>query len=204
MAQEKPAGQHLVANEIIVKFSGHSRGGELAARALTEQNSSDAALAEYVRSISSELHVPLEIKRFGSGGNVILAVPTTDLLENLTTKLRGLSSVADAHVVSDRNGVISSIELDFKESSRESEILARGANKNAVSNTGIEAITEKLGRDLAVPLTARVTSPRRLVVAPDLERLILDLTTKLKSRADVEYAQPNFVRRLAKENSGVQ
>jgi hypothetical protein len=203
-AQDKLSGQYFVSSEIIVKFSGSGKGAELAARALTEGNPSDARLGSYVKTISSEVGVPLEVKRFGSGGNVILAIRLAELAENLSKRFRDIPDVEDAHMVSEKNVSISAIEISFKQNCREAEILAQPAQEGAESRVELEAITKKLEQDGGVPLTARVVSPRHLLVTLDLQKLTVDLATRLKKRSDVEYAQPNFVRRLTNGNSGVQ
>lgn len=192
-AQDKPTGQRFASNEIVVKFSGTSKGAELAANALVEGNPSDAALGGYVKAISSELGVPLEVKRFGSGGNVILAVRTSELVDDLAKRFRTIPDVEDARIVSEKIASTSSIELDFRENSRETEVLARAAGKGPESSAGVDAITGRLEQDYRVPLTARVVSSRRLLVTPDLQKLTMDLVMRMKKRADIEYAQPNFV-----------
>lgn len=193
-AQEKPAGQPFSSGEVIVKFSGKSKGAEISARALAEGNPSDAELISYIRSVSSEVGVPLEVKRFGSGGNVIIAVRQPELVANLVKRLRDNPSVEDAHVVSQQSASVPTIEATFKEDAPEAEALTRAAKMGAESNTDVHAITEKLEQDCRVALTGRVGSPHQLLLTPDLQRLMLVLAARLSKRPDVEYAQPNFIR----------
>jgi hypothetical protein len=194
-AQEKPLGQHFSPGEIIVKFSGKSKGAELSARALAEGNASDAELGSYIQSVSSEVGVPLEVKRFGSGGNVIVAVQQPELVANLLKRLRGNPSIEYAHVVSQENASVPTIEVTFKQDAPEAEALAHAAGAGPASSAEVQSITEKLEQYCRVALIARVGSPRQFLLTPDLQRLTLDLAARLSKRPDVEYAQPNFIRR---------
>lgn len=195
-AQEKPAGQQFLSGEVIIKFSGKSKGAKLSARALVEGNPSEADLSSYIQSISREVGVPLEVKRFGSGGNVIVAVRMPKVVANILKRLGDNPSVEDAHVVTEQSTSVPTIEVHFKETSPEARVLARAAKKGAESSTEVQALSEKLEQGCRVALSARVVSPRQLLLTPDLQRLTLDLAARLSKRADVEYAQPNFIRRL--------
>lgn len=193
-AQEKPVEQHFLSGEIIVKFSAKSRGAGLSARALAEGNPSSAELSSYIQSVSSEVGVPLEVKRFGSGGNVIVGVLQPELFASLLGRLRDNSSVENARVVSQQSASVPTIEVTFKQNAPEVEALARAAGTGAESSAEVQSITEKLEQYCRVALIARVGSPRQLLLTPDLQRLTRDLATRLSKRPDVEYAQPNFIR----------
>ncbi len=203
-AQEKPAGQDFSWGEIIVKFSAKSRGAGLSARALAEGHPSDAELSSYIRSVSSEVGVPLEVKRFGSGGNVIVAVRQPELVANLLKRLLDNPSVENAHVVSQQSASILTIDVTFKQDTPEAEALAQAAETNAGSSAQIQAMTEKLEQYCRVALTARVGSAHQFLLTPDLQRLTLDLAAQLSKRPDVEYAQPNFIRRPTSATSESQ
>lgn len=194
-AQEKPAGQRFWPGEVIVKFSGKSKGAALSARALAEGNPSNAELSSYFQSVSSEVGVPLEVKRFSSGSNVIVAVRKPELVANLLKRLQDNPSVEDAHVVSQQSASVPTIAVNFKEDAPEAKALARAAKIGVESSTEVQAITEKLEQECRVALSARVGSPHQFLLTPDLQRLTLELAARLSQRPDVEYAQPNFIRR---------
>ena len=203
-AQEKPAAQNFSSGEVIVKFSGKSKGAALAARALSEGDLSDAELSSYIQSVSSEVGVPLKVTRFGSGGNVIVAVRQPELVAGLLKRLRDNPSVEDGRVVAEQNASLASIEVIFKEGSPEADVLVGAAKKGGESSTAIQSITEKLEQNCRLPLDARAVSPRQLLLTVDLHRLTVDLAARLSKRADVEYAQPNFIRRPTNATSEFQ
>jgi hypothetical protein len=203
-AQEKPAGQNFSSGEVIIKFSGRGKAAELSARAVAEGNPSDEGLSSYIKSVSSEVGVPLEVKRFGSGGNVIVAVREPELVANLLKRLRDNPSIESAHVISQQRASVATVEVNFREGTPGADALARAADANAGSSDEVQAITEKLEQYCRVPLTARVGSPRQFLLTPDLQRLTLDLAARLSKRPDVEYAQPNFIRRPTSANSEFQ
>ncbi len=194
-AQEKPAGQQFSSGEVIVKFSDKGKGSALSARALAEGNPSDAELTSYIQSVSSEVGVPLEVKRFGSAGNMIVAVRQPELVGTLLKRLQDNPSVENAHVVTQQSASVPTINVTFKPDAPEAEALARAAETSAGSSPQIQAMTEKLEQYCRVALIAHVVSPRQLLLTPDLQRLTLALATRLSKRPDVEYAQPNFIRR---------
>ena len=193
-AQEKPAGQQFSSGEVIVKFSGKGKGSALSARALAEGNPSGAELSSYIQSVSLEVGVPLEVKRFGSGGNVIVAVRQSELVANLLKRLQDNPSLENANVVPQPSVSVPAIDVTFKTDAPEAEALARAAETGTGSSAQIQAMTEKLERYCRVALTARVGPPRHLLLTPDLQRLTVDLAARLSKRPDVEYAQPNFIR----------
>jgi hypothetical protein len=203
-AQPRPSGQHFMSGEVIVRFSAKSKGSDLSARALAEGNPSDAALSSYIQSVSSDVGVTLEVKRFGSGGNVILGIRHAELVANLLKRFRRIASVENAHSFVEQSASASSVEVVFKENSPECEVLAQAAKKGTEPSAQVDAITKKLEQDSMVALTARVVSPSHLLVTPDWQRLTIDLAKRLAKRADVEYAQPNFIRRATSGNSDFQ
>ncbi len=195
-AQEKGGEQYFLPGQVIIKFSEKSKGAVLSARALAEGNASDAKFSSYIQSVSREIGIPLEVKRFGSGGNVIVAVRQPELAADLLKRLRENDSVEDARIVPEQSTSVPSIEVDLKENSAGAKALAQAAKKGVEPSAEVQAIAEKLEQDSHVALTARVVSPRQLLLTPDLKRLTLDLAARLSKRADVKYAQPNFVRRV--------
>jgi hypothetical protein len=164
-------------------------------RALAEGNAADANLSSYIQSLSEEVGVPLEVKRFGSGGNVIVAVRESELVANLLKRLGSNPNVESVQIASQEGRPPSTIEVKFKEDTPEAKEVARAAKIPTESSAEIRAITEKLEQSCRVPLTARAMFPNRLLVIPDPQRMTLDLAARLAKLADVEYAQPNFIRR---------
>ncbi len=135
---------------------------------------------------------------------MILAVRQVELAADLSQRLRSISSVEDTHLVSEKSAAASTIRISFKENSREAETLAQAAQKGVQSSADVEAIAAKLEQECRVPLNARASSSRQLLVIPDLQRLTLEVAAGLRKRTDVEYAQPNFIRYRMTGNSNVQ
>ncbi len=194
-AQEKPATQLFAPGEVIVKFSGKSEAGRISARALAEGTPSDAALTSYIQVLSKEVGIPLEVKQFGAGGNLVVAVRRPELIAILLKRLRETIDVKETRVVSGKNPTAPAVEVDFVQGSPETEVLAQASSETGASRPEVQAIIEKLEHACGFALTSRIVSRSQILVTPDLRALTLDLAARLSKRTDVEYAQPNFIRR---------
>jgi hypothetical protein len=194
-AQEKSAAQLFAPGEIIVKFSGKSEGGQISARAIAEGTPSDAALTSYIQVLSKEVGVPLEVKQLGSGGSLVVAVRRPELIAILLKRLRETTDVKETRVVSGNDPTAPAVEVDFVQGSPETEVLAQESSETGAPGPQAQAITERLKHACGLALTSRIVSRSQIVVTPDLRALTLDLAARLSKRTDVEYAQPNFIRR---------
>ena len=194
-AQEKAAAQLFAPGEIIVKFSGKSEAGQISARALAEGTPSDASLTTYIQVLSKEIGIPLEVKQFGSGGNLVVAVRRPELIAILLKRLRETTDVKETRVVSGNDPTAPAVEVDFVQGSPETEVLAQGSSETGASSPEVQSLTKRLEHACGLALTSRIVSRSQILVTPDLRALTLDLAARLSKRTDVEYAQPNFIRR---------
>lgn len=200
VAQEKHPGVYFSPGEIVIKFAGGSRGAELSTRALADQKPSDAELSAYIESISSEVHVPLKVERFGSGGSLVLSVQQPALAADLVRQLGEASNVVGVHMIVEQSQP--AIQVEFQQNSWQQQVLARAEKGGAEAGAQVDKVTRKLEDNCGVPLASRVVSANKLQVTPDIQKLTVDLAARLSKRRDVEYAQPNFIRRPTGATNG--
>jgi len=195
-AQEKSAPPPFVPGEVIVKFSAKSKASESSA-AKAGSNEPGPALVSYVHSLSSELGVPVQAKRLGSGGTVILAIDQSGLLSLWAERLRVDSAVKEVRVMPsglpDRP-IRPAIQVQFVEGSAEEKLVGKLAADRKQTSSELEAIKDKFEKRLGCPLTVSVSDATWIQVVPDFNSITQDLAKQLAKRPDVEYAQPNFMR----------
>jgi len=190
-AQTGPPG----VPEVIVKFSSKSKAAKPLARAAAEGNLSDPELKSYVDSLGQKVGIPLELKQFGSGGNVVLAIRQNELAADLAKRVRTLPSVKSASpaAAQGRNGP--SVIVEFAPESEDSRTLAQAAASGRDPSPDLRPTVEKLRQESGIPLSAQIKSPSRMQLTLDWGALTSDLAKRLSACPDVEYAQPNFTRR---------
>src|ERR1700736_212614 len=78
-AQERQTSNSFVPGDVVIKFVPKTK---IADSVEPKPGSGDPTepLMDYVHSISAELGVPLQVKRLGSGGIIILTINRTQLL----------------------------------------------------------------------------------------------------------------------------
>lgn len=194
-AQQKAAGPPFAAGEVIVKFAPNSKAADVVASASTQNSVTAPELISYVESLSKTVGIPFAIERFASGGNVVVAIRRPDLLNPILNRLQATPGVKQACIVSAEARTAPSIEVEFAPGTREADILARLSKRGTESGLELHVISQQLERECGCALNARVLSPSKVLLTPDLNALTLELATRLARRADVAYAQPNFVRR---------
>ena len=191
-SQEKPASPPMVPGEVIVKFTTKSQGAELVARAAAKGALPDAELNKHVQSLAKKVEIPLAVKQLGSGGNVILTVEQTDLLVTLAQKLKARPNVEQANVTPLGGETVQAIEVRFVPGSLEANALAQ----IRISGYDLRSIIVPLERDYSLKLNGQISNAGFLLLKLDLNALTIDLSRRLAEQPDVEYAQPNFVRRI--------
>ena len=192
-SQEKPQPPRVTSGEVVVKFSPETRAGELTARAATSNSVSDPEVSSYIDALSKDLGVPLEIKRFGSGGNVIVAIRESELANLLVKKLEKEPCIKHARVV---HGVDSSGTPAV-----EADLIPCGSKKSTSSHEhgsdgrDSRAITDRLEEELGSTVRISELAKNRILLTPSMTELTEDVAARLNQREDVAYAQPNFIRR---------
>lgn len=198
-AQEKPLALPFVPGEVVVKFSPTSKAGALVAAASASRGQPNAPLASYVDSLAREVRIPIGVKRLGSGGMLIVAIQRADLVARLLERLRANPHVKEAGALSAAAttplAAQAVVQVEFAERSPEAEAVAKIAASGRESGSEMDPFVKRLEHESGIPLTARVTSPRQVLLSIDLSALTLGLAARLRKCADVEYAQPNFLRR---------
>lgn len=190
-AQEKAPSRPFAAGEVIVKFSAGSPVGAQIERAAPDSEEPGEAIRAAVRGLSKELGVALEPKRLGSGGTLLLSIRTTDLPQTIAERLRRQRSVKDAQAVPTPPGAVL---VELASGSSDAAIWATAASGDRT--TAARSIATRLEELIGLPLTGRADEAGRLIVTAEMPRYTLQLVERLNQRADVEYAQPNYIARL--------
>lgn len=190
-AQEKIPARPFAAGEVIVKFSAVSPVGAQIERAASESDEPGEAIRAAVRGLSTELGIGLEPKRLGSGGTLLLSIRTTDLPQTIAARLRRQRSVKDAQAVPKTPGAV---VVELASGSPDAATWATTASGDRT--TAARTIATRLESLIGLPLTGRADDAGRLILTPEMSRYTLQLVERLRERADVEYAQPNYLDRL--------
>jgi hypothetical protein len=196
-AQEKPDLPPFVPGEIILRFASKSKAAELVASASARSNQPNASLSAYIESLAQETGIPFQIKQLGSGGNLIIAIQQNTLIANLLNHVRRNPNVKEAKSLSRQVAPLANqalVQIDFLPNSCEAEVLAKIEASGRKTSSELDLIIEKVQRESGISLKAQVASSRALLMTLDLNTLTINLATRLAKLADVEFAQPNFVR----------
>ncbi len=171
-----PGEPAIVPGEVIVAFRKGTEPEGIAARAAAGDPAGRERLEAYLAATCREVGIPARMKRLASGGDVLLAIDFAELTARLVSRLRDDPRVARATPMpGEKRGPPGPVEVrvDFKDGSKE--------------------VTDRVARDLGVPLSSRVTAEQQFLVAVDAEAGTRELVERLRRRPDVAYVQPNFV-----------
>lgn len=186
-----PADQEpLAAGQMLVKFAAGGAADIEIARLLTHGETGSAALDAYVQTLAAALDVPLFVRGITAGGEVILEIERSAVLEQAAGRLREAPGVK--HVAIDRVGGAQRYWRDrlVIEPVPGSD-LAQGAQADAAGTYVQNLLATRLShRHYAV---AARPAPPAIELRIDLQATTLNVINTLKSRAGIEYAQPNFV-----------
>lgn len=163
-ARSRPA---FVPGEAIVKLRGETTGAE-------------ARLSALARAVG----LPLELKRSGSAGELVVAVDFETVAARLLEQLRKDTRLA--RVTRVKGGSATPAEAI--------EFHCRAVE----AREGDREIVDGLARSAGLPLTGAVGADKDLRLTLDLRALTLELIERLRKRPDVEYAQPNYLARKQK------
>jgi hypothetical protein len=188
--QQPAAPARPGAGEIIVKFSPNSRADAEVVRAATESDVPSAAVESQVSSLGRELGVPLDAKRLGSGGTVIVALQDAELPEAIAKRIRQAKFVQNVRIAAKSEGVPTNIEVELASDSAEASTLKQRTSDDEQS-AAVKSIADKLERASGLPLKGVVDASGRLVLTIEVDAAIDQLVARLNKRPGIQYAQPN-------------
>lgn len=193
-AQDKAAPPSFVPGEVVVKFRSDSKPAGLV-NPKEETSEPTEALVSYLHSLSSELGIPIEPRRLGSGGSLLLSINQAELLARWSKRVRALETVKDVRLLlTEGPPAQPSLQVEFAKGSPEEKVLSQLAASGKETGPELQSINARLSHELGVPLMTTVSPFGRLQIRPDNRALTLDLVERLKKRNEIEYAQPNFTR----------
>lgn len=195
-AQEHGTSSSFVPGEVVVKFLPSTR---IAESVELKPGASEPAeqVLEYVQSVSADMGIPLQVKRLGSGGSIVLTINQSELLERWSKKLRAKENISLIEPQPPEGSPRSSepsLLVGFAKASPEEKILSQAVLNGTDADSAVRPIVESLRKELNAPLVANVEPPGRLQIKPDIKALTLYVVERLKRKAEIEYAQPNFIR----------
>ncbi len=190
-----PADQEpLAAGQMLVKFATGGPADTEIARLMRSGEPGSAELDEYVQALVAILDVPLFVRQITSGRELVLEIERSAVLDRAAAKLREAAGVQQVSIDrasgsqqywDDRLVVVPAPDSDLARAA----LRAKDAGK-------AEAMYELLARQFAHPhyaLQAQAIEAPQIELRIDLQKTTLSVIRSLQARADVEYAQPNFV-----------
>ncbi len=187
-SQELPSHQTPAARELIVKFVPETDGGFKVARAAAQGDKPTDEVSAFVAALGTEVGVPLEAKRLGSGGTVVVEIRS--LSEALAARLKRQSFVKSAQAMPATPNADAAVQVEFVSGSQEASTVSQGGGLE--QRGSIDALIAKLEGMVAMPLSGRVPQAGQLILKPELQKTTAQLVEWIRKRADVEYAQPNY------------
>lgn len=171
-------------DEIIVKFAADQTVNDTIQRAFDDADA-EILLGESVQRLSAELGVPFVYSRFTSGREIVVEIRSGQVYEFIAARIRDSDEVVDTAIEKRAAGGVSSgpdeilVTIDSSKTSGDSDLDA-------------DALAARLVGDQRFPVLCDIRADGRLAVTPDFTHLVTALVKELASRADIEYAQPNY------------
>lgn len=184
--QEAVPSPNAPAREILVTFLESSPAGLDLARADPTSETPSAAIVSHVDSLARDLRVPLAAKRISSGGTVVIAVTTADLLNAIVMRIRQEPFVKNAQSVADTATGGGRVQVELMPGSPEAVTLERQ------TSDALKLVTDKLQRASGLALTGDFDASGRLVLKAELDAIVRQLLATLNKRAGIKHAQANF------------
>lgn len=186
-----PADQEpLAAGQMLVKFAAGGAADSEITRLHASGETGSAALDAYVQTLAAALDVPLFVRGITAGREAILEIERSAVLEQAAGRLREAPGVK--RVAVDRVGGAQRYWRDrlVIEPVPGSD-LAQGAQADAEGTYVQNLLATRLSHRHYV--VAARPAPPEIELRIDLQATTLNVINALKSRAGIEYAQPNFV-----------
>ena len=198
-AKPEAATTQFASGEVIVKFTGGSKAAEIVHQALQDETKSNAQLASHFSGMAQEIGIPFQVKQLTSGGEVVFSVQERDLISKLSEQLKQSRCVAEVRETEFKDKdkgpmrATTGLLVSFRAGSRPAKAVA-GAPANAqLNDPDLQKFIEKLEQKLGFAVAARINEKKEFLMSVDVRAVTLELVKRLANRADVEYAQPNFL-----------
>ncbi len=140
-------------------------------------------------------------KQILSGRRLLVSIDADKLTEWLVEQLRGRENVAAAEVSQqrfkneERMSLPSKVLIEFVPGSPESESIGQKLLSDADA-AGFATLLSDLERDLHLPLKGEAAAQAKLLLQVDFIKLTIVVVDRLKTFAEIESAQPNFLMRI--------
>ncbi len=190
----------FVPGDVILKFMDGSESDVAVTRAGEPGPSNLHSLIPLVHRLQDKTEVPLKPKQILSGRRLLVSVDADKLAERLVEQLRGRENVAAAEVSQqrfkneERVSLPSKVLIEFVPGSPESESVRQKASD--ADAAGFATLLSDLEKDLHLPLKGEAVAQAKLLLQVDFIKLTLAVVDRLKSVAEIESAQPNFLMRI--------
>jgi hypothetical protein len=189
----------FVPGDLIVKFMDGSESDVAVARAGEPGPGGLRSLMPLVHRLQDKAEVPLKPKQLLSGRRILVSIDADKLTEQLVEQLRGRDHVAATEVSrqrlnEERTPLPNKILIEFVPGSPESESVRQKLTD--ADAAGFATLLSDLERDLHLPLKGEVAAQAKLLLQVDFTKLTLAVVDRLKTVAEIESAQPNFLMRI--------
>ena len=184
----------LAAGQLLAKFeSGGAVDGEVARLLASGETRSDA-LDSHIQRLAETLAMPLFVRRITAGRELLLEIERSAMLDTAASRLQGSADVQSVKI--DRLAGTQRYWRDrlLLEPTPGGDLAQAAAL--ADDTEASEQMQDVLAPQLARPnyvIVAQTVSAQQIALHIDLQATTLRLVEALQARADVEYAQPNFV-----------
>lgn len=180
--------------EIIVKFSRDSDTGRRILDMLENDPQELDRLGDLGGALRQSTGFELVPVRITSGRELLLRVPEAPALEKVKQTVTRHPQVSSAALIAiqDENPRLpqSMLLVHFHPSTAESELLGKAYASDAYA-ADVQALTAGICAGSGVPVLGSARAGAVLAIQVDRKALLDELVTRLKSLAEVDYAQPN-------------
>lgn len=190
----------FVPGDVILKFMDGSESDVAVARAGEPGPRDLHSLMPLVHRLQDKTEVPLKPKQILSGRRLLVSIDADKLTERLIEQLRGRENVAAAEVSQqglkneERMSLPNKVLIEFVPGSPQSESVRKKLSD--ADAAGFATLLSDLEKDLRLPLKGEVAAQAKLLLQVDFTTLTLAVIDRLKTVAEIESAQPNFLMRI--------
>ncbi len=189
-----PTGvQPPVAGVVIVKFIADHPIDSKARAVLAGESFDSAAFSRLLEPVSLAVGLPLEATRVTSGGEVLLQLPRTSVLDRLAMHLQGQKDVAKVVEELDLSGnpffSRDRARVSFQTGSPFGNAVSQALGDPSSMPEVANKLADTLLEQTSYPTSATLLPDGRLELTLDWERLTDTLASALRRLDDVDYVQ---------------
>jgi hypothetical protein len=184
--------------EVIVKFAQGQQVNATITEYLRSGDMLPHEVVTFTRDLSSQLGIPFEASRITSGREIVVAIRHDDLLADLVGRVADHPDVARSRLSDDAGGapnVRRELLISLDTCSNAHQALSDFNRSGGATESDIREVAGSLAGAVNYPVNARLLPSGELALSVDTNALTVQLARALQERADVAYAQPNFVMR---------